>query len=76
MTKNKISFKFKNFVIRNFGDVQYIKINMLEDRIKDEMKRKTKGNNEGLPLLIIMQFLVTIFFLSNQQKKGDPAMYF
>ena len=68
MTGRTIPAECKNFAARNFGTASFVTRCLIEKRIKEEVSRKKKENDEDLPILIIMHILLTFFFPNNQQK--------
>ena len=68
LTSRTIPPDCKEFATRNFGTNTYITRNVVERRIKQEISKRKKENEEDLPLLIVMQILLTFFFPNNQQK--------
>lgn len=68
MTNRTIPSECKDFILRNFKSEPIINRNLIEARIKEETVKKKKDFEEDLPLLLIMDILVTFFFPNNQQK--------
>ena len=68
MTNKTIPMQCREFANRNFGNSTYITRNVVEKRIKQEVAKKKKEYEEDLPMLIVIEILLTFFFPNNQQK--------